>query len=449
MSARMRGPLALAFVVLLLAGCAVLVRTTLFRPMTITAYFNSATAVYPGDDVRVAGVKVGTIDRIDPDGAHVRVTLHIDRNIPVPAEANAVIVAQNLVAARYVQLAPAYLESGPTMADGAVIPADRTAIPVEWDEVKEQVMRLATELGPTGESRDTSVARFIDSAADAMGGNGAKLRETLRQLSGAGRILAEGSGDLADVIKNLHTFISTLRDSNEQIVQFQDRLATLSAVLDGSRSDLDLALRNVSEVIDEVTRFVRGTRGQAIEQVQRLTNVTQTLVDNRRSLEEVLHVAPTAFANSYNMFDPRTGGASGVFTLSNFADPVKFICGQIGALENVTAPTTADLCTKSLGPALRTMNFNHLPFPFNPLLTAQPPPHQLIYSEPHLRDRAAAGSSEPPPAVSAYTGIGDVPPPPGMATPNRLPDVLLPIPDTPSLPAEQDDPKAPSGSPPR
>lgn len=234
----MRGPLALVLVVVLLAGCAVLVRATLFRPNTITAYFSTATGIYPGDDVRVAGVKVGTIGGIEPVGAHARVTMHVDRDVPIPADAQAVIVALNLVAARYVQLTPAYLETGPTMPDGAVIPADRTAVPVEWDEVKEQVMRLATELGPDGAVSDTSVGRFIDSAADAMGGNGVKLRETLRQLSGAGRILAEGSGDLADIIKALHTFISTLRDSNTQIVQFQDRLATLSAVLDGSRSDL-------------------------------------------------------------------------------------------------------------------------------------------------------------------------------------------------------------------
>ncbi|CAJ1586966.1 MCE family protein [[Mycobacterium] wendilense] len=443
----MRGPLALVLVVVLLAGCAVLVRATLFRPNTITAYFSTATGIYPGDDVRVAGVKVGTIGGIEPVGAHARVTMHVDRDVPIPADAQAVIVALNLVAARYVQLTPAYLETGPTMPDGAVIPADRTAVPVEWDEVKEQVMRLATELGPDGAVSDTSVGRFIDSAADAMGGNGVKLRETLRQLSGAGRILAEGSGDLADIIKALHTFISTLRDSNTQIVQFQDRLATLSAVLDGSRSDLDLALRNISEVIGEVTRFVRGTREQTVEQVQRLSNVTQTLVDNRRNLEEVLHVAPTAYANAYNMFDPRTGAASGVFTLNNFADPVKFICGQIGALENVTAAATNDLCTKTLGPGLRSMSFNYLPFPFNPLLTAQPAPHQLIYTEPHLVDGAPT-TSAPTPAVSAYTGVGDVPPPPGMGPPAQLPDVLLPVGPAEPLPAEQKPGGALAGGPP-
>ena len=73
--------------------------------------------------------------------------LHVDHGIRVPADAKAVIVAQNLVSARYVQLTPAY-ESGPAMTDGAVIPIERTAVPVEWDEVKEQLTRLATELGP-------------------------------------------------------------------------------------------------------------------------------------------------------------------------------------------------------------------------------------------------------------------------------------------------------------
>ena len=71
--------------------------------------------------------------------------------------------------------------------------------------------------------------RFIDSAANAMDGNGDKLRQTLAQLSGVGRILADGSGNIVDIIKNLQTFVTALRDSNQQIVQFQDRFATLTA----------------------------------------------------------------------------------------------------------------------------------------------------------------------------------------------------------------------------
>ena len=70
------------------------------------------------------------------------------------------IVAPNLVAARYVQLTPAYESSGPTMPDGAVIPVERTAVPVEWDEVKAQLTRLATELGPTSDVSSTVGGTF-------------------------------------------------------------------------------------------------------------------------------------------------------------------------------------------------------------------------------------------------------------------------------------------------
>ncbi len=222
---------AVALAALLVAGVVFAVRHVFFAPTTITAYFPTATSIYPGDEVRVSGVKVGTIDTLTPEGTQTKMTMTVDRDVPIPADAKAVIVAQNLVAARYVQLTPAYRNGGgPKMGDGGVIPSDRTAVPVEWDQVKTQLMRLATDLGPKTGVSGTSVSRFIDSAANAMDGNGDKLRETIAQLSGAARIFAEGSGNIVDIIKNLQTFVAALRDSKEQIVMFQNRLASLTSV---------------------------------------------------------------------------------------------------------------------------------------------------------------------------------------------------------------------------
>ena len=79
-------------------------------------------------------------------------------------------------------------------------------------------MRLSTELGPQTGVSGTSVSRFIDSAANAMDGNGDKLRQTLSQLSGVARVFAEGSGNIVDIIKNLQIFVTALRDSKQQIV---------------------------------------------------------------------------------------------------------------------------------------------------------------------------------------------------------------------------------------
>ena len=62
-------------VVVLVAGTGFVVRQTVFKPQTILANFSSATSLYPGDDVRIAGVKVGTIRSISPQPDNAVVTL--------------------------------------------------------------------------------------------------------------------------------------------------------------------------------------------------------------------------------------------------------------------------------------------------------------------------------------------------------------------------------------
>lgn len=389
---------AVTMVATTLAGAIFISYQTLFGPRTVSAIFTTATGIYEGDEVRVSGVKVGAVKTIEPQGTTTKLVMDIDHGVPIPAEAKAVIVQQNIIAARYVQLTPAYRSDGPTMPDGAEIPVERTAVPVEWDEVKQQLMRLATELGPAGGAESTtSMGRFIDSAANALNGNGDKLRQTLNQLSGVARYLADGSGNIVDIIKNLQVFVTALRDSNEQIVQFEDRLATLSSVVNGSRSDLDAALTELSVAVGEVQRFVTGVRDKASEQVQRLANVTQTLVDNKKDLEEILHTFPTTMGNFYSIYDPTTASNNGVFVLNNFSNPIQFICSAITGIQGGNPTDGAKKCAEYLGPVLRLLNFNSLPFPISPILGPTPYPDQLIYSEPDLVPAVVAAEGPPPP----------------------------------------------------
>lgn len=431
---------------LILAATALIVRQTFFRPTAITAYFTTATGIYPGDSVRVSGLRVGTIKAIHAEGTRTKMTLTVDHGVSIPADAKAVIVAQNLVAARYVQLAPAYRSKGSIMADGAVIPVERTAVPVEWDQIKEQLTRLATDLGPNSKVSTPSVARFIDSAATAMGGNGDKLRQTIAQLSGVGRILADGSGNLVDMIKNLQTFVTALRDSGQQLVLFNNCLATLTSVLDDSKSNLDAALTQLSTAMTEVQRFIAGSRDQTSEQIRRLADLTQVLTDNRMALQNVLHVAPNALANAYNDYDPDYGGIRGGFSISNSANPVWAYCSLLEAIGNVTATESGKLCGLYLSPGLRVanpmflFNFNYLPVPINPLLAPAADPKNIVYSEPRLApggDGPKPGPPELPPAVSAYTGLpGDIAPASPPPPPGRIPGAAMPEPPAPTTPAE-------------
>jgi hypothetical protein len=147
-------------------------------------------------------------------------------------------------------------------------------------------------------------------------------------------------------------------------------------------------------------------------------------------LENVLHVAPNAIGNSYNIYNPDTGSGIGAFAMANFSNPVQVVCSAIGAVSNATASETGKVCAQYLGPALRLLNFNYLPFPFNAYLGKSPSPENLVYSEPQLAPGGSGASvpaAEIPPSVSAYTGYnGDVSPPPGWGAPPGRPGSYAP-----------------------
>ena len=202
----------------------------------IVGYFTSAVGLYPGDDVRVVGVPVGKIDSIEPRASDVKITMTVQDGVKLPADAKALVISPNLVSARFVQLAPAYT-GGPALADGASIGLDRTAVPVEWDDVKEQLTALSRQLGPQQGAMQGPLSSFVNQAADTFDGNGDSFRQALRELSQTAGRLGDSRTDLFGTLRNLQVLINALSNSNEQIVQFSNHVASVSQVLADSSSD--------------------------------------------------------------------------------------------------------------------------------------------------------------------------------------------------------------------
>lgn len=75
---------------------------------TVVAYFSQTLALYPGDKVQIMGVRVGSIDKIEPAGDKMKVTFHYENKYKVPENATASILNPSLVASRTIQLAPPY-----------------------------------------------------------------------------------------------------------------------------------------------------------------------------------------------------------------------------------------------------------------------------------------------------------------------------------------------------
>jgi phospholipid/cholesterol/gamma-HCH transport system substrate-binding protein len=372
----------------------------------LTAYFSNAVGLYQGDEVRVVGVPVGTIDSIEPRATDVKITMTIGRDVKLPADAKAIIISPNLVAARFIQLTPAYTK-GAVMADGASVGLDRTGVPVEWDEVKEQLTQLSTQLGPREGSMQGPLAQVVNQAAATFDGNGDSFRNALRELSQTAGRLGDSRTDLFGTIKNLQILVDALSNSNEQIVQFTNHVASVSQVLAQSSSGLDTTLATLNQALGDVRGLLHDSNDALISQVSKLADFTQILTDHSDDIEQVLHVTPNGLANFYNIYNPAQGTVDGLLSLPNFANPVQFICG--GTFDVGATPDDykrAEICRQRMGPVLKRITMNYPPVLFHPINSIVAYKGQIIYDTPQTQ----AKSETPVPYLQWQNTPGVTPP---------------------------------------
>lgn len=400
----------------------------------LTAYFTNAVGLYPGDEVRVVGVPVGKIDSIEPRPSDVKITMTIDDGVKVPADAKALIIAPNLVSARFIQLTPAYTE-GDVMADGASIGLDRTGVPVEWDEVKEQLTQLSTQLGPQQGSVQGPLSQFVNQAADTFDGNGDSFRNALRELSQTAGRLGDSRADLFGTIRNLQVLVDALSNSNEQIVQFTNHVASVSQVLADSSSGLDSTLATLNQALSDVRGFLDESNDALIAQVGKLADFTQILTDHSDDIEQILHITPNGLANFYNIYNPAQGTVGGLLSLPNFANPVQFICG--GTFDTGANPDNykrAEICRQRMGPVLKRITMNYPPLLFHPINSITAYKGQIIYDTPQTE----AKSETPVPYLQWQNAPGVTPPqiPPDASLSSLIlpPDPAAAAPGAPAAP---------------
>ncbi|MGW0522400.1 MCE family protein [Crossiella sp. NPDC003009] len=268
-----------------------------------TAWFAAAVGVYAGSDVRMLGVRVGTIDSVEPQGQRVRVEFTLDSGVKAPAEAKVVSVAPSLVSDRYLQLAPVY-RGGPTLADGAVIPVERTASPVELDQLYESMEKLATALGPNGANKEGALSSLLETGAANLEGNGAALNKLFRDLGQAAKTLDGSQQDMFGTVDNLAKFTGMLARNDNQVVAAEQQLAEVTRFLAADRDALRAALAELPAALGQVGEFIGEHRGRVKSTVDKLTGITKVLADQRSALAEALDVAPLAMTNLLNAYNP-------------------------------------------------------------------------------------------------------------------------------------------------
>ena len=325
---------------------------------TVTAYFPRTVSLYEGSDVRVLGVAVGTVDKVEPEGTRVKVTMHYDDEVKIPSDASAVIVSPSVVGDRYIQLTPAYTD-GAVMKDDTRLDESRTSVPLELDQIYSSIDRLTVALGPTGANKNGALTDLLESTAKNFGGEGATFNQTIQDFGKFSETFENNKEELFGSAAELERFISTLAENDDTVRAFNQSLGDVSTLLAGEREELAASLRNLGVALEQVGGFVKENRDALGRNITGLNRVAKVLVKQRAALDDVLRVGPLALNNLAMTYNPDAGTLDTNANLGTIehkveSDPESLLCALVSANDS-----KGDLCKlfQQLNPRSRVAPF--------------------------------------------------------------------------------------------
>ncbi|PRX45415.1 phospholipid/cholesterol/gamma-HCH transport system substrate-binding protein [Prauserella shujinwangii] len=271
----------------------------LLRPepvLRVSADFATADGIFAGSRVAVLGVPVGTVESVRPRGGSVRVTMTLPGGTAVPADAGAYIMSPAVISDRFVELAPAHT-GGPALADGAVIPVERTHAPVTWDELAASLDDLLVALGPRGANEGGGLGALVSEAADSLGGNGQRIRDAVGDVARATDVLAGSADDIGAVLDAVDQLTGILADHRSTVDSIAGTVTQAAGDFAAQRDAVARSVEQLSRALGTLGRLLREHGDRLTTDVSRLASLSTTLVAHQRDLAETLDTLPLALQN--------------------------------------------------------------------------------------------------------------------------------------------------------
>jgi phospholipid/cholesterol/gamma-HCH transport system substrate-binding protein len=251
-----------------------------------SAVFADASRLETGDTVRVAGVRVGTVNSISlqPDKT-VLVTFDADRNIVLTTGTKAAVRYLNLTGDRYLELI-----DGPgstrVMPAGSQIPADRTASALDLDLLLGGLRPVIQGLNPQ------DVNALTSSLIQILQGQGDTLDSLLSKTSSFSTTLADNNEVIQQLIDNLNTVVGTLAKDGEKFSGTVDRLEQLISGLAQDRDPIGTAITQLDNGTASIASLLAEARPPLNATVDQLNRLAPLLDDNQIVLDRGLQKGP-------------------------------------------------------------------------------------------------------------------------------------------------------------
>ncbi|MEU6820861.1 MCE family protein [Streptomyces atriruber] len=296
-----------------LAGVVYLVVPALLVWLSIAVYekkfVDSATVVVetgragsemrPSAEVKLRGVVVGEVQKIDTDGRGARLTLALqpDKIGRVPSDVRAQLLPTTLFGQRYVALVPPDHPSAHPLSAGSVIPQDRSRSAIELDQVLDNLLPLLTAVQPH------KLSATLSALAQALDGRGEKLGESMVALDGYLKDFNPHLPSLNQDIKELVELSDTYAEAAPDLVDALHDATTTSATIAARRTELSTLYASVTSSSQEVGSWLRGNRANLI----RLTSTGRPTLEILARYASAFPCTLSTFADFVPVMDAALG----------------------------------------------------------------------------------------------------------------------------------------------
>ena len=260
---------------------------------TYYAAFSESGGLKANDEVRIAGVRVGKVEKVELAGDHVRVTFRVDTgDVEFGDQTHAAIKVKTLLGAMYLALEPA--GSG-QLDEGTEIPVERTSSPYD-------VIDAFSGLAETSERIDTDqLARSLTTLADLTRNTPEEFRAALTGVSRLSANIAARDEQINTLMKNLKRVSGVLRARDQDIIALMKDSDVLFRALVARREAVHNLLVSTTRMSKELTTLIEQSRADLKPALAHLENVVAVLNKNEDNLDNSLRLmAPfyRVFANT-------------------------------------------------------------------------------------------------------------------------------------------------------
>lgn len=278
------------------------------------AVFSDATGVVKGDDVRVAGVKVGNVESVEVvDRTRALVTFKVEKDQQVTQSTDATIRYRNLVGQRYIALTQGV--GGPdTLSPGATIPMSRTRPALDLTVLFNGFKPLFEALSPA------DINKLSYEIVTVFQGEGGTLESLLSHTASVTSTLASRDQVIGSLITNLNKVMVTIGNRDQQLSSLLVKLRQFVSGLSQDRQAILGSLDSISGLAVQTSDLVTGIRPSLTADVKQLRSVAGNLDRNKAEIDRALQVLPVKLTK---VGRTATYGSFFNFYLCNFKGNVK------------------------------------------------------------------------------------------------------------------------------